>query len=293
VGPTCQTPLSAPGPPGSAPLPCGCPATHRARALNALSGPHAGVPTAQRRSDRLSEITDVASPHPVPTAPSPLSEAASPPCPNPAAVRPSDTVVRFVHSEHRPSSPLAVLHPWSVELTSPSLLPVAGPLPATVAPTSSENATAEPVLSPSPSTRSSGELFSPSPCPAGSLTAVGARPPPFAPPPPLWRCRRPRRDACPESGNRSGMRRAVAGRTGRGRPGKHRPRAAHTGRASAVAAGRTRTMHMGRADAVSVGHAPLCNWADREFGPVTLDLVFLISEYIQILANLKFCVGFI
>jgi hypothetical protein len=60
-----------------------------------------------------------------------------------------------------------------------------------------------------------------------------------------------------------------------------------------VAVGRTHTVHVGQADAVSVGHAPLCNWAEREFGPVTLDLVFLISEYIQILVNLKFCVGFI
>jgi hypothetical protein len=37
----------------------------------------------------------------------------------------------------------------------------------------------------------------------------------------------------------------------------------------------------------------LCNWAERGFGLVTLELVFLFSEYIQILANLKICVGFI
>jgi hypothetical protein len=60
-----------------------------------------------------------------------------------------------------------------------------------------------------------------------------------------------------------------------------------------VAVGRTRVVHMGRADAASMGQAPLCNWAERGFGPVTLELVFLISEYIQILANLKNCVGFI
>jgi hypothetical protein len=46
------------------------------------------------------------------------------------------------------------------------------------------------------------------------------------------------------------------------------------------------------------GHGPwaahaLCIWAERGFGPVTLELVFLFSEYIQILANLKICVGFI
>jgi hypothetical protein len=52
-------------------------------------------------------------------------------------------------------------------------------------------------------------------------------------------------------------------------------------------------MNVGRAR-VAVGrtHA-LCNWAERGFGPVTLELVFLFSEYIQILANLKICVGFI
>jgi hypothetical protein len=56
---------------------------------------------------------------------------------------------------------------------------------STVAPPLRKNTTAEPVFSPSPSTRSSGELYPPPPCPAGSLTVVGARPPPFAPPPPL------------------------------------------------------------------------------------------------------------
>jgi hypothetical protein len=65
-----------------------------------------------------------------------------------------------------------------------------------------------------------------------------------------------------------------------------------TGRAR-VAVGRARAVHMGRADATSVGQAPLCNWAERGFGPVTLELVFLFSDYIQILANLKICVGFI
>jgi hypothetical protein len=38
---------------------------------------------------------------------------------------------------------------------------------------------------PSPSTRCSGELSPPPTCPAGSLSAVGAQAPSFAPPPPL------------------------------------------------------------------------------------------------------------
>jgi hypothetical protein len=163
VGPTCQTPVSAPGPPGSAPLPRGCHAPCRARALNALSGPCAGVLTAPRRSDHAAAAVRTASPHPIPTVLSPLSEAVSPPCPNPAAVRPSDVIASFVHVERRPSSPLTVLRPWSVELTFPSLLTVVGPPPATVAPPRQKNATTEPVSSPSPSMKRSGELSSPSP----------------------------------------------------------------------------------------------------------------------------------
>jgi hypothetical protein len=42
-----------------------------------------------------------------------------------------------------------------------------------------------------------------------------------------------------------------------------------------------------------VGQVPLCIWAEHGFGPVTLKLIFLFCEYIQILANLKICVGFI
>jgi hypothetical protein len=36
----------------------------------------------------------------------------------------------------------------------------------------------------------------------------------------------------------------------------------------------------------------LCNWAEREFDPVALKLIFLFFKYIQILVNLKICVGF-
>jgi hypothetical protein len=134
VDPTCQPPLSVPGPPGSAPLPRGCHAPCCVHALNVPSGPRAGVPTAQRRSNRAAAAVRTASPRPVLTAPSPLSKATPPPCLNPVIVWPSSAVVSFVHGERRPSLPLAVSLPWSVELTFPSLLTVAGPLPATVAP---------------------------------------------------------------------------------------------------------------------------------------------------------------
>jgi hypothetical protein len=138
VGPTCQPPLSAPGPPGSAPLPRGCHVPRHACALNALSRPRVGVPTAQRRSDRprsdrAAAAVRIASPRPVLTTPSPLSEATPPPCLNHVAVRPSSAVVSFIHCERRPSLPLAVSLLWSVELTFPSLLAVIGPPPATVA----------------------------------------------------------------------------------------------------------------------------------------------------------------
>jgi hypothetical protein len=174
VGPNCQTPLSAPGPPSSVPLPRGCHESRRACALNALSGPCAGVSTAQRHFDRATAAVRTASPRPVLTAPSPLSKAALPPCPNPVAVRSSDAVASFVHGERRPSLPLVVSLPWSVRLTFPSLLTVAGPPPATVAPPRQKNAAAEPDFFPSPSMRSSSELFSPPPCPTGSLTVIGA-----------------------------------------------------------------------------------------------------------------------
>jgi hypothetical protein len=89
------------------------------------------------------------------------------------------------HGERNPSPLLSLFLPWNVEPSSLSLHPDAGPPPATGSLASSENAAANPVFSPSPSTRSSGELSPPTPCPAGNLSAVGARAPSFAPPPPL------------------------------------------------------------------------------------------------------------
>jgi hypothetical protein len=179
-------PLSASGPPGSALLPRAAPLQRVKCAVGTVRRrPDSVVPTAP---PPLSET-----PRPVPTVPLPLPKAVPPPCPNPASVRPSDTVVSFIRGESSPSSPLAVLHSWSVELTFPSLLPITGPPPVTVAPPHQKNATAELVFSPSPSTRSSDELSPPPPCPVGSLTVVGARLPSFGPPPPLCHHRRLRR----------------------------------------------------------------------------------------------------
>jgi hypothetical protein len=130
MGPTCQAPLSAPGPAGSAPLPRGCHALRHTRALNAMSGPPAGVPTASCCSDRAPFRPHhrrcpnrLASPRPVPITPSPLSEATPPLCPNPADVRPSDAVASFVHGERRPSS----LSPFFICAASSSPSPPSSP----------------------------------------------------------------------------------------------------------------------------------------------------------------------
>jgi hypothetical protein len=78
------------------------------------------------------------------------------------------------------------------------------------------------------------------------------------------------------------QRRAVAGRAGRGRPGK--PWAACATQAEAKL-GHTRAAQADCAGTVQLGRSG--------FGPVIVELFFLFSEYIQIPANLKICVGFI
>jgi hypothetical protein len=162
------------------------------------------------------------------------------------------------HGKRHPSSPLTVLRPWSVELTLPSLLAIVRPQPATVAPPCQRDAAAEPDFFSSLSTRSFGELAFRPPCPAGSLTVVGAQPPPFAPSLPLWRRRWPCRDtrvgavtapAC------AALRRVVAGRAGRGRPSERRPRPRGCGPRTRCSRGPSRrrghgpgaTVHLGRA----------------------------------------------
>jgi hypothetical protein len=104
--------------------------------------PDSAAPFRPRRRRCLNRL---ASPRPIPTVPSPLSEAAPPPYPYPVTVRPSSAVASFIHSERRPSLPLVVSFSWSVELTFPSLLTVAGPPLATVAPPHrKKNTTVEP-----------------------------------------------------------------------------------------------------------------------------------------------------
>jgi hypothetical protein len=44
-------------------------------------------------------------------------------------------------------------------------------------------------------------------------------------------------------------------------------------------------VNTGRASALGMGHAPLCNWAERGFGPVAVELVFHflnIFKFLQI-----------
>jgi hypothetical protein len=84
-----------------------------------------------------------------------------------------------------------------------------------------------------------------------SPTWVLDRRPPFAPPPPLWRRRQPRRDACPGAVTTPACAAPL------------RATQAYAGPASAGRALRTRA-------------APQCNWAEREFGPLALKLIFSI-----------------
>jgi hypothetical protein len=155
VGPTCQTPRAAPGLPGSVPLPRGCHVPRRSNTLKALSGPRAVVPTApfrpavrksppRYRCCLASPVSIVLIPTVPPPGPKPTIAVRAPRPSLSGRLRRRE----HVHGERRPSSPLTVLHPWSVELTFPSLLAVAGPPPATIAPPRRKNTAAEPVFSP-------------------------------------------------------------------------------------------------------------------------------------------------
>ncbi len=182
----------------------------------------------------------------------PLSEGATHRCPSRASPCRRLRRREILRGERRPTASPHCSLPVELELTLLSLLTVAGPPPATVAPPHRGDAAAEPDFFSSPSTRSSGELACRPSCPAGSLTAARAISAAVAPSPAA-----PRR--AHGSGDRSGVRRAVAGRAGRSRPSERRPRpwprAAH-----ALCTWAEPTPRCGP-------HA-LCVWAEREFGPV-------------------------
>jgi hypothetical protein len=163
-----------------------CP--RRSHPFRALSGPRASVPTAIPTASpaiRAAPRCHLTSRALVPTALSSVSEADRRCLSTPPSLSDRLRHRELIHGEQSPSPLLPHFLLWNVESSSLSLLPVAGPPPATGALASSENAAAYPVFLPSPSTWSSGELSPPPPCSAGSLSAVGARAPSFAPPPSL------------------------------------------------------------------------------------------------------------
>jgi hypothetical protein len=45
---------------------------------------------------------------------------------------------------------------------------------------------------------------------------------------------------------------------------------------------------VGQADTAGVGQAPLCIWAERGFGPETLELIFLLFDLFNSLQIQKF-----
>jgi hypothetical protein len=129
----------------------------------------------------------LASRAPIPTAPSPVSEA------NHVAIRalclcprvPPPLSDRLRRREPLSEHPLAAFFSgYTCAWASSYSPPWRRTPPATRTPTSSENAAAVPVFPPFPLARSSGELPPPATCPAGGLSAVDARAPHLVPPPP-------------------------------------------------------------------------------------------------------------
>jgi hypothetical protein len=161
-------------------------------------------------------------------------------CPAASAVAKSSTV-----SGAPSAPPLAAFSLWTVEPSFLSPLhPDVGPPPAAGALTSSENVAADPVFPPS----------------LRQETPVSYRLHPHArwvasPP---WVLERLRLLHL-HHGSATAGRAATRARRG------HPPWA-------------TCAMHTGRAGAVDVGHALLCNWVERGFGPVAVELVFYFSN---------------
>jgi hypothetical protein len=168
-------------------------ADKRAQRLKAAVGTaRPRIPTALPHLRRATSDS-TARPTAASRAPPPRPAVSTRPCPKapgPAVrVEPSPlsppSPSRASSGERRPSASPRRYSSVELELTLLSLLTVAGPPPTTVAPPRRGDAAVEPDFFSSPSTRSSGELACRPPCPVGSLTIVGARPPPFAPSPPL------------------------------------------------------------------------------------------------------------
>ncbi len=185
---------AAPGLRGSAPLPPGRHVPRRQCGLKCCLDSAASRQPALRAPElRASRLRRRPPPRPVRR----ISTASrAPPPPRPAVFacplsEPRRSRCRrlrrreFLHGERRPTASPHRFSLVELELTLLSLLAVAGSPPATVAPPHRGDAAAEPDFFSSPSTRSSGELACRPPCPAGSLTVVGARLPPFATSPPL------------------------------------------------------------------------------------------------------------
>jgi hypothetical protein len=125
------------------------PAPCRSRALSALSGPRVGIPTS------LPTVPPLSAPSPrlacaVLTVLSSVSEADRHYLSAPPSLSGRLRRRELVHGERSLSPLLPLFLPWSVEPTSLSLHPDAGPPPVTGALASSENAAADPVLFPLP-----------------------------------------------------------------------------------------------------------------------------------------------
>jgi hypothetical protein len=154
------------------------------RALSALSGPRAGVPTAVPTAPPLSEsqrcLTSCAL---IPTTPSTVSKADQRCLSAPPSLSGRLRRRVLVHGERSPSLFLPLFFRGKLSLApSPSSPSQDRRWPLEPSP---HRRTPPPIrfFSPSLSTRSSGELSPPPLCPTNNLSAVGARAPPFAPPP--------------------------------------------------------------------------------------------------------------
>jgi hypothetical protein len=168
------------GPPVSAPSPCGC---HMPALLARLKG---AVGTPHRHPNSPPDRAPLSAPSPrlaraVPTAHSPG------PKPPPCCPKPPHCCSSTALTPSLPAAPRQVSRATGrrcrlrAAANSPFVSPSQDrcrppePSPRRRTPSSIQ------FFSPSPSTRSSGELSPPPPCPVGSLSAVGARAPPFAP----------------------------------------------------------------------------------------------------------------